>query len=92
MAKTKARTNFICQQCGAASPAYLGRCPGCGSWNSMVETIEERRQPTTLAPRRAAARAEPLTALGVSALERVEVPIAELDRVLGGGLVPAHWS
>jgi DNA repair protein RadA/Sms len=54
----------------------------------MVETIEERRQPATLTPRRTPGRAAPLTALGVSALERVPVPIAELDRVLGGGLVP----
>jgi DNA repair protein RadA/Sms len=84
----KVRTTFICQQCGAASPAYLGRCPGCNAWNSMIETIEERRQPALAAVRQAIEPPQPLTVLGASALERIPVPISELDRVLGGGLVP----
>jgi DNA repair protein RadA/Sms len=84
----KAKTSFICQQCGAASPAYLGRCPGCNAWNSMIETIEERRPATLSAVRRPSERPRPLTALGASAIERIPVPITELDRVLGGGLVP----
>jgi DNA repair protein RadA/Sms len=83
----KAKTSFICQQCGAASPAYLGRCPGCGAWNSMVETIEERRAATT-SQRRGNERPQPLSALGGTAISRIPVPISELDRVLGGGLVP----
>lgn len=83
----KPKTTFVCQQCGAASPAYLGRCPSCSSWQTMVETIEERR-PGAIGPRpRAAARAQPLNALGPTQAERIEVPIAELNRVLGGGLV-----
>jgi DNA repair protein RadA/Sms len=84
----KVKTSFICQQCGASSPAYLGRCPGCGAWNSMIETIEERQQPSRVAARRPAELPQPLTALGVTAIERIPVPISELDRVLGGGLVP----
>ncbi|CAA9540795.1 MAG: DNA repair protein RadA [uncultured Thermomicrobiales bacterium] len=83
----KPKTSYVCQQCGAASPAYLGRCPSCGTWNSMVETIEDRR-PGATAPRlRAANRAQPLTAVGSAEADRVPVPIAELNRVLGGGLV-----
>jgi DNA repair protein RadA/Sms len=84
----KVKTTFICQQCGAASPAFLGRCPGCSAWNSMIETIEERRQPALAAVRRTIERPQPLSALGASAVERIPVPITELDRVLGGGLVP----
>ncbi|MCC6674740.1 MAG: DNA repair protein RadA, partial [Thermomicrobiales bacterium] len=42
----KRSTTYVCQQCGAHSPAYLGRCPNCNSWNSMVETIEPRAQTT----------------------------------------------
>lgn len=84
----KPKTSFICQQCGAASPAYLGRCPGCGSWNSMIETIEERRSPAAAPARTMRERPQPLRSLGASALERITVPISELDRVLGGGLVP----
>ena len=38
----KKRTSWICQQCGAVSPAFLGRCPGCGEWNTMVETLDAR--------------------------------------------------
>ncbi|MBA3416972.1 MAG: DNA repair protein RadA [Chloroflexia bacterium] len=84
----KPRTSFVCQQCGASSPAYLGRCPGCGTWNTMVETIEERRPGVTGGKPRAIARAQPLIAVGSSGAERIPVPIVELDRVLGGGLVP----
>src|SRR5215204_7512127 len=84
----KVKTSFICQQCGASSHAYLGRCPGCGAWNSMIETIEERPQPARAAARRPAELPQPLTALGATAIERIPVPISELDRVLGGGLVP----
>src|SRR3954453_19471702 len=84
----KAKTSFICQQCGASSHAYLGRCPGCGAWSSMIETIEERPQPARVAARRPALLPQPLTALGANAIERIPVPISELDRVLGGGLVP----
>jgi len=85
MAKT--RTSFVCQQCGAISPAYLGRCPSCQAWNSMVETVEERRTAAATTRPRAAARPQPLNALGATLTERITVPIEELNRVLGGGLV-----
>jgi DNA repair protein RadA/Sms len=54
----------------------------------MIETIEERRQPALAAVRRPSELPQPLSALGTTASERIPVPIAELDRVLGGGLVP----
>src|SRR5579884_1207249 len=84
----KVKTSFVCQQCGAVSPAYLGRCPNCGAWNSMVETIEERRPGAVGGKARAVVRAQPLSALGSAQTERVAVPLQELNRVLGGGLVP----
>ncbi|MCC6313069.1 MAG: DNA repair protein RadA [Thermomicrobiales bacterium] len=83
----KPRTSFVCQQCGVSSPAYLGRCPGCNAWNTMVETLEERRTGGGPARRRMTARAQPLTALGAAQAGRLPVPLIELDRVLGGGLV-----
>ncbi|MDQ3167615.1 MAG: DNA repair protein RadA, partial [Chloroflexota bacterium] len=85
----KPKTQWVCQQCGTTSPGYLGRCPGCSSWNSMVETIEERR-PGGGGPRtsRAAERAQPLGEVGSAEGHRVNVPIGEFNRVLGGGLVP----
>jgi DNA repair protein RadA/Sms len=86
----KPRTTFVCQQCGYVSPGFLGRCPNCGQWNSMVETIEERRPGGASVGTRArgAARAQPLREVGSAQVDRVTVPIQELDRVLGGGLVP----
>ncbi len=82
----KARTSWICQQCGAVSPAYLGKCPGCGDWHSMVETIEERAGSAVNRPR-PRATLQPLAAISFDGEERVPVPIGELNRVLGGGLV-----
>jgi DNA repair protein RadA/Sms len=86
----KTRTTFICQQCGAASPGYLGRCPNCGEWNSMVETLEEKRAPgeTKIAVNGGGTAPVPLARVESTASDRVRVPISELDRVLGGGIVP----
>ena len=86
----KAKTQWVCQQCGTTSPGYLGRCPGCSSWNSMVETIEERRPSGGGNPRsgRAVEKPQPLGEVGSAEANRVQVPIGEFNRVLGGGLVP----
>jgi len=83
----KTRTTWVCQQCGAISPGYLGKCPGCGQWHTMVETIEERSSgnPSRLAMR---ADLQPLASIRFDERHRIPVPITELGRVLGGGLVP----
>jgi len=83
----KTRTTWVCQQCGAISPGYLGKCPGCGQWHTMVETIEERSGPSP-ARRHTRAELQPLSAIRFDEQQRIAVPIAELSRVLGGGLVP----
>ncbi|MCL4683984.1 DNA repair protein RadA [Myxococcota bacterium] len=90
----KPRSHYACTACGAQSPRWVGRCPDCGAWSSMVE------EPDTPAPHaRSSARAPfagpdavtgPL-ALGDIAPEpraRLATDLPELDRVLGGGLVP----
>ena len=79
----------ICQQCGFISPAFLGRCPECGEWNTMVETIEESDPRSSLGGRKpiGAVRATSLASVGSADLDRIPVPIEELNRVLGGGLV-----
>ena len=88
MAKT--RTKYICQQCGLESPAYYGRCPDCGTWGSLVETIEAK--PTPASGRRTntavAAVPEPLRLVKSADITRRPVPIQEFSRVLGGGVVP----
>jgi len=85
----KLRTTWICQQCGTSSPAFLGRCPGCGEWNTMVETIEERGTPNVARRRTGSAAAlQPLMRIAQEGQSRVDVGISEFNRVLGGGMVP----
>jgi len=89
----KPRSIFACQECGAQSPKWLGRCPECNAWNSFVE---ERATPevvtTTNAEKRytlAAASAPQLYAdIDTVVAERLSTGIGEFDRVLGGGVVP----
>jgi DNA repair protein RadA/Sms len=88
----KARVKYVCQQCEAEQPAYLGRCPVCNAWGSLVEVVE-RPAPASAresAAQRLGARAgvERLAAVKSAGLARVVAPIGEFNRVLGGGLVP----
>ena len=98
MAKTA--TSFACTSCGQASFRWMGRCPGCGEWNTLVEEAARpqadgraaRRDPRA-AGRRSAGRAEARKPVVLAEVERGEVARLrtgsdELDRVLGGGLVP----
>jgi AAA domain/Rubredoxin metal binding domain len=81
------RTLFSCQNCGYQTPKWLGRCPDCGQWESLVE---ERVAPSGKERRRAAAtggRPTPLSEIVADDEERRTTGIGELDRVLGGGMV-----
>lgn len=86
----KAKTQFECQHCGYISPRYLGKCPNCNSWNSLVEEkIEDksdRRSRTTLTGK----KMQPMRLNEVVARKepRVKTKLDELNRVLGGGVVP----
>ncbi|HEU0164539.1 MAG TPA: DNA repair protein RadA [Thermomicrobiales bacterium] len=85
----KVRTSWICQQCGAVSPGYLGKCPSCGQWHTMVETIEERPGGSTRAASKSGrATMQSLAQIAPEGQSRMTIPIEELNRVLGGGLVP----
>jgi len=78
------RIRYACQSCGFESPKWLGRCPGCGEWNTLVEEA-------TSPPRRSGRRhVEPIPLVEVAPLPEARIPtgIGELDRVLGGGIVP----
>src|SRR5690348_18203342 len=89
----KSYTKFICQQCGYESAKFLGRCPDCGEWNTLVETVvQPARAPAdgrgaTLA-RGGQAVAIPLPQVEAVAHRRTPTGSPELDRVLGGGIVP----
>lgn len=87
MAKPKSRTKFVCQQCGMESPAYYGRCPGCGAWSSLVETLVEQRSDGS-ARRATRVTARPLRGVPSADVSRRQLPLSEFSRVLGGGVVP----
>jgi len=82
----KHRTVFICQGCGTRSPKWLGRCPGCGEWNTLIEEVDEERSP---AAESAFAPAEPLRYSDIKETEsqRIELDSQEFNKVLGGGAV-----
>ncbi|MDW7771276.1 MAG: DNA repair protein RadA [Desulfobulbaceae bacterium] len=75
---------FVCGQCGYESRKWLGKCPGCGEWDSLAE---EKRTPRTLS-RQPVREPLPLTDYSHTDQDRLITGISELDRVLGGGIVP----
>ncbi|MEA4907773.1 MAG: DNA repair protein RadA, partial [Anaerolineaceae bacterium] len=88
---SKTTTHYVCQQCGRTSPRMLGRCPSCGSWDSMVEVL---LAPSSVAEgsasRGLSGRSQPqrLADIEGDAEQRLPLPIGEFARVLGGGVVP----
>lgn len=86
-----ARTTYLCQQCGGASPKWAGQCPSCGAWNSLVETAAAPRAAGRASTRASAAESAGVVPIGsVTSAEasRLACGIGEVDRVLGGGFVP----
>ena len=87
----KPTTRYVCQQCGHESLKWLGRCPACGQWNSLVEEVRaaesaaQRLRQTTAAP---TSTPIPLPQVEFAESERFCTGISEFDRVLGGGIVP----
>ncbi len=88
--KTKTRTVFVCQQCGSTQLKWMGRCPDCGEWNSLVEAIESKPSRETSASRLALPRSAParLSEVKSDRHERIPMAMEEFGRVLGGGIVP----
>lgn len=87
----KSSSTFVCQQCGYQSPSYLGKCPNCESWGSLVETIvsgNKEKRKRLKAKGLAAAKPLRLSEASLKPLKRLQSGISELDRVLGGGIVP----
>ncbi len=96
MAKAKSGTIFYCQECGYESAKWMGQCPGCHTWNSFVEEPVRRAPAKTagapggsLAGQPAAAgKPHSLSEISLEKESRILTGIEELDRVLGGGIVP----
>ena len=83
----KPKTHYSCTECGATSPKWQGQCPGCGQWNTLVETIAEPSQLSRYAVLSKDSAVQMLAEVEAVEDERVATGIEELDRVLGGGLV-----
>jgi DNA repair protein RadA/Sms len=87
--KSKARTVFRCKECGGSAPKWMGQCPDCSKWNTLVE---EREAPAAAqAPRRLTDFSSPVTRLKDVAPEsgrRLPTGLGEFDRILGGGVWP----
>jgi len=88
MAKDK--TVFFCTECGNESPKWMGRCPACGSWNTMVEKTVATGKPAKnaqAATRSGGHRPQPLSEVSSAQQRRISLGSPEVDRLLGGGLV-----
>ena len=90
----KVKTRYKCRNCGYISASYLGRCPNCGAWNQFEEETQEIKKVSTKAT---ASRLmtkiginDPvkLTEVKAEKEKRIVTPFEELNRVLGGGIVP----
>ena len=85
----KPKTQYVCNECGGTTAKWAGQCPHCSTWNSLVETVEQKNT----ANNRFAALAPTSAVQKLSNIDAADVPrfsseVSEFDRVLGGGLVP----
>lgn len=88
----KVKTHFVCQNCGYTSPRFLGRCPNCGEWNTFVEeTIAEpvkTKATATTTLTGIVSKPQRISEINTKETPRVKTKLHELNRVLGGGIVP----
>jgi DNA repair protein RadA/Sms len=87
----KAKVKFVCQDCGYESPKWMGKCPACNAWNTMVEEKEVKytRFGTFLTgENHKVSKPEPITNIASTKEERIPATMKEFNRVLGGGIVP----
>jgi DNA repair protein RadA/Sms len=88
----KIKTVYSCQQCGLQTPKWMGKCPDCGQWNTMVEeavTVNKTKRAQFQASTQSPVRLSEMT---VSTEDRQKCGLAEFDRVLGGGVVPGSLT
>src|SRR3954452_17662083 len=82
----RATTVFVCSACAAEAPRWMGQCPGCGEWNTLAE--EARGGAKVKAAKPVAVKPQRLQEVQAPRYARLKTRIGELDRILGGGLVP----
>jgi len=91
MAKSRAKTVYICQACGSSQLKWMGRCPDCGEWNTLVETVVERARRAPLSSQMSlvgvGSAPQRLSEVGADGTKRIALAMPEFSRVLGGGIV-----
>lgn len=89
-AMVKRRTQYVCQACGRTTPAYMGKCPRCGQFDTMKEEVIVDPLQSAGKPAAVQVESRPIRITEVSAdgAERLQLPLVEFSRVLGGGMVP----
>lgn len=87
---SKVKTAFFCQNCGTQSPKWVGKCPSCGEWNTYVEEVVQKTTTTSFnnTSKQKINKPQPANELEAAQLPRIPIVDQELNRVLGGGLVP----
>lgn len=86
----KAKVVYVCRECGAESPKWIGRCPSCNQWNTYTEEIATKnsKSPALIQSYSTGQKPVPIFSIQNQELIRIETKNNEFDRVLGGGLVP----
>jgi DNA repair protein RadA/Sms len=84
----KLRTVYRCTECGASAPKWVGRCPACTAWNTLVEDVEAVGPPSASLPSLGGERPQEIADVDMHEWEALPTGIGECDRVLSGGLVP----
>lgn len=83
----KVKTKFVCNECGGESPKWMGKCPECGQWNTLIEEVEQKETQTRQNSINVLSKPESLLNISEDIAERLSTGNSELDRVLGGGIV-----
>lgn len=85
----KLKTQYVCSNCGSVQMRWAGKCPDCGEWNTLVEeVVEERSSGSHANVRTWTAKPQKLAEIHSNSVERMQLPMGEFSRVLGGGIVP----
>ena len=89
-AGARAKSVYVCNECGGESARWQGQCPHCGAWNSLVETAARKPAQSRYAAPGKTAALTPLTRISAKQAPRMPTGVGEFDRALGGGLVPSQ--
>src|SRR5699024_7044290 len=87
----KRKTKYVCQDCGYESLKWMGKCPGCHNWNTLVEELEapgKRAGHALVGGAGYGMKPEKITAIASQKEPRITTAMQEFNRVLGGGIVP----